>query len=420
MRHILVRHGCLLVVSAVTAAAVGAPPPGPHIARVRSKVFDIGYRVNEGALPLESVRLWYTRDKGASWQLYGQDDDRQPPLAFNAPEEGLYGFYLVVTNAAGSSGPEPSGDTEPLQWVYVDYTPPIVQLHRPRIDPRAADSGTVSIRWTALDAHLPPRPIELAYRLAPDGKWQVIAGNLANTGRYDWRVPKDLQGRVVTRITVADLGGNTVEAAATFDLTLMPKPGSAPGHLRDGDGQAVAALAGHVREISEEDRQRSAKLYQQGLWHRDRGERRLAMARLRDALRQNPAMSVALVDLASLLYLEGDYDASIEAYQLALQQRPNLRSALEGSARVYINRRQFNQAAEHLQRIVRSNPNDVRAWLNLGDVAIYRGDELTARECYHKATTLDPAATEVITRARLRLTDIPGLAERYAQPSREP
>ncbi|MHC4235527.1 MAG: hypothetical protein ACYSUQ_10465, partial [Planctomycetota bacterium] len=132
---------------------------GQSAAKVRSKVFDIEYRVNEAALPLESVRLWYTRDKGATWQLYGQDEDRQPPLAFNAPEEGLYGFYLVVDNATGSSGPEPTDDTEALQWAYVDYTPPIVQLHRPRVDPRAVDNRHLSIRWTALDAHLPPRPI---------------------------------------------------------------------------------------------------------------------------------------------------------------------------------------------------------------------------------------------------------------------
>ncbi|MHC4608784.1 MAG: tetratricopeptide repeat protein [Planctomycetota bacterium] len=391
---------------------------GQSAAKVRSKVFDIEYRVNEAALPLESVRLWYTRDKGATWQLYGQDEDRQPPLAFNAPEEGLYGFYLVVDNATGSSGPEPTDDTEALQWAYVDYTPPIVQLHRPRVDPGAVDNRHLSIRWTALDAHLPPRPIALAFRLAPDGKWQTMADHLANTGRYDWRVPEGTQGRAVVRITVTALGGNPVVAATAVDVAPPPQPGDIPVQRRGEEDEAVALLASNVRQISEEARQRSRKLYQQGLWHRDRGERRLAMARLRDALRLDPTMSVALADLAALLYVENDYDASIEAYRLALRQSPDLRSALEGSARVNIARRRFDEAAVHLQRIVHNDPDDVEAWLNLGDVAIYRGDELTAREHYQKAATLDPAATDVIARAQLRLADLTGLRERYAQPSR--
>ncbi|MCH7814769.1 MAG: hypothetical protein IID40_12205, partial [Planctomycetes bacterium] len=99
---------------------------------MRSKIFDVEYRVNPAALPLEAVRLWYTVDRGASWSSYGLDNDRQSPVAFHAPQEGLFGFYIVVENASGTSSAEPQPRSVPHLWAYIDYTPPVVQVHRPQ------------------------------------------------------------------------------------------------------------------------------------------------------------------------------------------------------------------------------------------------------------------------------------------------
>ena len=373
-------------------------------------------------MPLAAVRLGYTRDKGATWQLYGLDQDCQSPIRFDAPQEGLYGFYCVAANAAGSSGPEPQAGTSPQSWAYVDYTPPVVQLHRPAIHPNAAQPNVVSLRWSAIDGHLPPRPVSLAFKTAPDGKWHTIATRLANTGRYDWKIADDLQGRIVVRITVVDQGGNRVQAASTFDLAPAPAPAAddSADQTSQDDAEAVAQLTAGEGVLDEDTRARSRQLYQSAVWHQQRGQTRLAMARLRDALRLDPTLSPALVDLGTLLYGKGDYEASMQAFQLALKQAPDLRSGLEGVARASIAQRNFGQAAEHLQRILRNSPNDAEAWLNLGDVAVYRGDELAAREHYNKAATIDPEATEVITRARMRLDDLPWLRERYQQTAESP
>ncbi|MCP4250882.1 MAG: tetratricopeptide repeat protein [bacterium] len=412
------RHGCLLAVVGWSALAVAGPPSASAPARVRSKNFDVEYRVNPAALPLEAVRLWYTVDRGASWSTYGLDDDRQSPVSFNAPGEGLFGFFIVVENGAGASGAEPQSGTEPHLWAYIDYTPPVVQVHRPQFDPRAADGAAISVRWTALDTNLPPRPIALAFRLPPDGDWRPIARNLANTGRYDWRLPEGLTGRVMIRVRVEDRGGNVVEGAGTIDL--QPPPESIATRVRGDDDAVDATLTAAARPVDEAKRRRARKLYKQGRWHADRGERRLAMARLRDALKLDPTLSVALVDLASLLYVEGDYEGSSRAYDLVLRQAPGLRSAREGAARTHIARRQYDLAALQLRKIVDDNPLDVDAWLNLGDTAIYRGNELDARDYYQKAATLDPVATDVIARAQLRLRDITGLRERYSDRDRAP
>jgi len=415
------RHGCLTLLWA--APLLGGPlaVAEPPLTRVRSKVFDLEYRVNEASFPLETVRLWYTTDRGENWRFYGEDEDRQPPFRFHAPSEGLFGFFFVVANRAGSSAVEPQSGDLPQLWLYVDHTPPVVQVHRPWLDPRASEEPLVAIRWTAIDEHLPPRPIDLDYRAAPDGPWQPIARRVANTGRYDWHVPQGLVGRVVIRATVVDRGGHRVEAATTLELQppglQTPREGVSEPSGAQGDPSAADGEAGPLDEAT---RRRSRRLYQQGIWHRDRGEDRLAIARLRDALRLDPTMSVALVDLAGLLYAGGDYAAAIKAYQLALQQTPYSRSASEGLSRVYIARREYEEAARLLQGVLERSPDDVQAWLALGDVNVYRGDELAARDCYEKAATLQPAALDVVARAQLRLADITGLREPGQQVSRAP
>ncbi|MFQ5489549.1 MAG: tetratricopeptide repeat protein [Phycisphaerae bacterium] len=411
------RHGCRLLMGALALAVPAGPVGAAETMRVRSRLFDLEYRVNAAAQPLDTVRLWYTLDRGKTWQLYGLDDDRQPPLRFNASQEGLYGFYLVVTNAAGSSGPEPVAGTAPQRLVWVDYTPPIVQLHRP-VAGENAGLAEVALRWTAIDAQLPPRPVSLSVRVAPDGPWRTIAERLANTGRYDWRVPEDVRGKLILRITVVDQGGNRVEAATTFEVSPLMDAATdeQPAQSADADATLTAAetpLDGRVLA-------RSGELYRAALRHRDRGENKLAMARLRDALKLNPKHALALVDLASLLYAEGDHSAASEAYELALQQRPNLRSGLEGMARTRIALRQYGAAAQALRKITKDHPEDAQTWLNLGDVAIYQGDELAAQAHYKKAMTLDPQATEVIARARMRLADLSALREKAVRHHNRP
>ena len=211
MRRGFSRHGGLLlavVIGGVRSACAVAGGPQPLC--VQSRVFDVEYAVNEAALPLDSVQLWYTLDRGTSWRRYGFDEDRQSPISFHASSEGLYGFFVVLANAAGWSSAPPSQGNQPHQWAFVDYTPPVVQLHELR---RATIVGrrALQIRWTAIDTHLTARPVEISYRRLPDGRWRPLAPDpLANTGRYDWRLPDDLFGPLAVRLAVRDQGGHRV------------------------------------------------------------------------------------------------------------------------------------------------------------------------------------------------------------------
>jgi hypothetical protein len=51
--------------------------------------------------------------------------------------------------------------------------------------------------------------------------------------------------------------------------------------------------------------------------------------------------------------------------------------------------------------------------MNLGDIAIYQGDEVLARECYTRATQIDPSAKQVVADAGKRLELMAEVSRRY-------
>ena len=388
-----------LAIPGATAGALGAEP-----VRVRSQAFEIDYRLNEEALPLDTVELWYTTDAGATWQRYGVDEDRQAPMTFHAPAEGLFGFFLVLTNSTGASSAPPSPSTEPQQWAFVDFTPPVVQLH-PLRQTTSLGQRVLQVRWTTIDAQLTPRPVEIAYQCVPDESWRpACADPLANTGRYDWRLPDDLIGTVRVRVTVSDRGGNrTHSGVQVVELTPVTPSETVPaGPAKSSPSLATGSedttLAGSLRA-----QERVARLYQEAMDHRSRGEYAEGIARLREVVRLDPQKTEAFAAMAGLLLRMGDSDRALSAYEIALKQQPTMREALLGVAAIYRERKDYESSAGRLRTVLRYNPNDAETWMNLGDVAVFQGDELLARECYTRATRIDPEASEVIADARERL-----------------
>ena len=149
-----------LVLRAGIGALADAPPQC-----VQSAAFAVDYAVNDDALPLTRVQLFLSADAGGTWRESGADEDRQSPFDVRVETEGLWGVYLVLTNNAGSSVAPPAPGTKPQKTVFADWTPPIIQLHDAR-QSVAAGQRVLQIRWTAIDANLPPRP-----KLCPSHKY---------------------------------------------------------------------------------------------------------------------------------------------------------------------------------------------------------------------------------------------------------
>jgi cytochrome c-type biogenesis protein CcmH/NrfG len=158
---------------------------------------------------------------------------------------------------------------------------------------------------------------------------------------------------------------------------------------------------------------RAAQVYIDALARRDRGDYRGAMARLREAARLDPQMTDAFAEMGGMLYLLGDFDRAQSAYDIALTQQPVMRKALQGIAKVHKQKRDYNSAAERLRTILRYSPDDAEIWMNLGDIAVYQGDEILAQDCYTRASQIDPDKPEIIEAARKRLNLMQKVARSY-------
>jgi Flp pilus assembly protein TadD len=386
-------------------AACGQGARGQQPVSVESRRFDIAFTVADDALPLDSAELWFRHGSEPQWRRYDADGDRQSPITFEAPEDGRFDLYLVLTNPTGPSSAQPSSATPPHLSVFVDATPPIVQLHDVR-QSTSLGRRVLQIRWTAVDANLPVRPVEIMYQAPPGTTWHTATSEpVANTGRFDWPVPEDVDASVVVRIAVADMGGHHV-SSEPVRVELIPDPEPVAS-------SAVPPLDARVRLVSEpaasavsgsrRAQELARKLLREALEDRDRGRFRDGVARLRDAVRLDPTLTEGFAELGSMLYALGDLDRALTAYDLALKQEPTLRSALSGAASIYAQKKNYNMAADRLRTILRHDPSDADMWLALGDVAVFQGDEMLARESYMRAAQVDPSAIGVVEEARKRL-----------------
>lgn len=381
---------------------LAASAAAQDVSIVNSQSFDIEYAVNEAALPLSSVALWYTTDGGVSWTEFGRDEDRISPIRFRAPGEGPFGFYFVLTNSSGPSGPPPGKNTPPQQLALVDFTPPLVQLHQAKAV-AGVDDITVQIRWTAVDAYFSPRPIEVIYGShLEDVVHRATPEPVANTGMLDWRVPAEVSGSIAIKVVATDRSGQRVESEALWvDVEAPAKTATIQANVHSVstvNEQDDSALAGSARA-----RTRAAELYTKALEDSKLGRPADGVARLREAVKLDPHMTQAFAEMGGMLYALGDLDRATGAFEIALKQEPNNRDALRGLARIQERRGSYPAAATQLQTILRYNPKDSEVWLQLGDVAVLQGDEIRARECYLRAAQIDPQATAVVADARQRL-----------------
>ncbi|MGB0715993.1 MAG: tetratricopeptide repeat protein [Phycisphaerae bacterium] len=399
------------------------------IIEVRHKEFAIAYEVNEAALPLDSVELWYTRDRGFTWTMYGTDPDLRSPVAFLAPREGLYGFYFRMVNKTGASGKSPEPGIRPHLSAFIDFSPPVVFLN-PLVLTENMGRRMIQLRWAAMDTQLADRPIQIEYRLVDGqttdrgrqdganrsafasygdssaGSWQQATDTpLADTSRYDWGVPSELTGLIEFRIKVRDRGGNvTISDAQGIRLERQPA-----ALVRGTTGSSH----GNGRTVSPTSREEALLLLRQGRQLRGVGDWNLAMNRLRRAAEMDPGLTDAFVEMADLLYSMEDFDKAMHAYDIVLAQDPANRLALQGSARIFKRRAKYSQAASRLREALNLYPNDAEFLVNLGDIAIFLGDEVAARRSYKRALESEGASPEFLEMARKRLGLMAATSRQY-------
>ncbi|MBS0208673.1 MAG: hypothetical protein JSS27_06925 [Planctomycetes bacterium] len=196
--------------SGAPAASQGSHlPAGVHAPMVNKRRFELAYDIaSVGPEGVSKVELWMTRDGGLNWDLWQADDDNRSPMVVSVPEEGTYGFRIVVETASGLRSSLPRSGDLPEIWVGVDTTPPEAQLDVD-VASMTARPGELTIHWHAADQQFAARPISLAYGPTAQGPWTTIAAGLENTGKYDWRLDSRVADEVFIRLEVRDEAGNT-------------------------------------------------------------------------------------------------------------------------------------------------------------------------------------------------------------------
>lgn len=409
-RRIIVTPGSIFALALfglVAGPSVNAQPSDPT--PIRSRSLELHYRIAAGE-PNAKVELWYTRDRGATWQSAGADEDRVSPFIFTAPAEGLYGFILARRDATDT--PAPPAPHEPAQrWVFIDYNPPLAQWDAVEADDNFAAKRIVHLRWTAYDDHFSSRPVALAFQSSVDGTWQIIDGNLPNSSRYDWVVPNEVTAQVSLKLTVTDLGGHSVERiygpvpVERWLKTPVPatRPAEAATTRPAADPLAAAFAEGVPAPVELEKRLKAQDLHRQGASHLQNGRYATAAERFREALEADPELAVARCDLAGIYYLQQDYPKALDLYKAILARDPKYLPALRGAALAHGALRQYPQTRDTLKRLLSIKENDAQGWFDLGDAVFMMGDTVSARNYWTKATTVDPTAESVIRKAKRRL-----------------
>ena len=197
-------------------ASPAAAPANPAVRMVNSKRISLNYEVKDvGPSGVSVVELWYTQD-GRNWQKYG-DSPNRPPYVFDVNDEGLYGLTLVVRSGVGLGDRPPQVGDPPQVWVEVDLTRPIVRLQGVDVG-RGPEEGNLTITWAATDKNLARQPITLSYAEKAEGPWSPITANLENTGRYVWKMPKEVPYQFHLRVEAADRAGNVGSAETEKEI----------------------------------------------------------------------------------------------------------------------------------------------------------------------------------------------------------
>ncbi len=209
-------------------------PPGPgaasvpvigRVKHVRSRTFNLNYKLNDKGPSGVIIEVWKTRDTKV-WDKYLPPDgkpDNVPetgPYKVTVPASGQWGFILRAVSKVGRGRGEPQPGEQPQIWIVVDDKTPHVELKGVRVSEQA-DGGYVTVEWEASDDHFPARPITLLHGPAPTGPWQVLAKDLENTGVYKHSA-KGLPDTFYVKVEAADEAGNKGESvskdATTVDL----------------------------------------------------------------------------------------------------------------------------------------------------------------------------------------------------------
>ncbi len=127
-----------------------------------------------------------------------------------------------------------------------------------------------------------------------------------------------------------------------------------------------------------------------GVRHWQAGAADAAIASFRAALRLDPRLAPAQVNLGMLLEDRGEIDAALDAYRNAIALDPGVFQAHLNLGALLAARKRFDEAEAAYLAALACDPAAPAGWSNLGVLYACTGREAPAEHCYRQAIALDP------------------------------
>jgi Tfp pilus assembly protein PilF len=182
-----------------------------------------------GPAHVKTIELWVSEDSGRSYRLFDQIDSINKSFVFDRVEENR---YFIITRAIDEAGrsltPIPGPYAPEHARITIDKTPPRltdVRIGRGFREKYFVTWEPVPISWAYHDERSHPRPITIEYSPDAGRTWFLIATNVPDLGRFNWRPQveggKDLPAGDFYRIRIkaVDLALNeSVQMSGIFSL----------------------------------------------------------------------------------------------------------------------------------------------------------------------------------------------------------
>ena len=161
---------------------------------------------------VQARELWYRKHDGkdwGTWQKHGLSFGREAPIVWTVPE-GRWQTYVQIVEVNGNSMPVPAQQQKTTLFteVTLDRTPPAVVVGFPGAQAKLRGGQKYTIKWTVSDVNLASDTISIAWSRGGDGKWEPVAEKLANSGSFEWTVPRDMTIAGALRVSAIDKAGN--------------------------------------------------------------------------------------------------------------------------------------------------------------------------------------------------------------------
>ncbi|MGH2571177.1 MAG: tetratricopeptide repeat protein, partial [bacterium] len=120
-----------------------------------------------------------------------------------------------------------------------------------------------------------------------------------------------------------------------------------------------------------------------------------ALAALRGALARDPRNKDVHQMLGVAYAAKGRHAEAVDSFLRCLELPPHANDRVPRFelASAYLRLGKSSQAAEHLERVLETDPDDASAWYNLGVARDRGGDPAGAEAAWRRSLELDPSST---------------------------